>query len=214
MLLREHLTAKEAGLISLLEDNNNGGKDLYLKGCFIEGDIRNHNQRIYPSAQIKSAVGLIMETIADGQTVLGECDHPEELTINLDRVSHIITEMHLDGNKGVGKMKIIPTPMGQIIRTLVEAGANLGVSSRGSGNVANDGTVSDFEIVTVDIVARPSAPGAYPEAVYEALGYNKNGNKIADLAEAVKHDSAAQKYLTKGIIDWVDDLNLNRSKIK
>ena len=209
-LLREHLNFKEAGLKPLVEENAAGGKDMYLQGCFIEGDVRNHNQRVYPLAQISQAVNSIMETIKNGQSVLGECDHPEELTINLDRVSHMITEMRLDGTKGVGKLKIIPTPMGQIIRTLIENGANLGVSSRGSGNVDGNGIVSDFEIVTVDIVARPSAPGAYPQAVYEALNYNRNGNKIADLATVVQHDNSAQKYLTKGIIDWVN--NLNRSE--
>lgn len=212
MLLREHLNFKEAGLKALVEENSTGGKDLYLKGCFIEGDVRNHNQRIYPLAQISQAVDSIMETISSGQSVLGECDHPEELTINLDRVSHMITEMKLEGPRGVGKMKIVPTPMGQIIRTLVEAGANLGVSSRGSGNVDSNGLVSDFEIVTVDVVARPSAPGAFPQAVYEALGYKKNGNLVANLAEAVQHDRSAQKYLTENIISWVNDLNLNRSK--
>src|SRR5690606_33608661 len=114
-----------------------------------------------------------------GDTILGELDHPPELTINLDRVSHKITEMWLQGNNGYGKLKIIDkVPMGQIARGLLESGVKLGVSSRGSGNVSNSGIVSDFEIVTVDIVAQPSAPDAYPTSIYESLFNMKGGSVI------------------------------------
>lgn len=204
-ILRENLTFDQAGIIteSLGEDGN---KSLYLQGCFIQGDVKNQNQRVYPVTEIANAVGTIMEQIKNGESVLGECDHPEELTINIDRVSHLITEMSMKGADGVGKMKILPTPCGNIVKTLIENGVKLGVSSRGSGNVDDSGYVSEFEIITVDIVARPSAPGAYPQAVYEALGYKRNGHNLADLAEAVQHDRAAQKYLTKGAIDWIKNL--------
>lgn len=207
LLLREHLTFDQAGIISEAVDDN-GKKNLYLKGCFIQGDVRNHNQRVYPIREISKAVQTVMEQIKRGDSVLGECDHPEELTINLDRVSHMITEMTMDGANGVGKLKILPTPCGNIVKTLVENGVKLGVSSRGSGNVDDRGYVSDFEIVTIDIVAKPSAPGAYPTAVYEALGWQRRGNKIADLAEAVRYDPKAQKYLTKGVLDWFESLKV------
>jgi len=205
MLLREHLTFNQAGLVTESIDEN-GKKSLYLNGCFIQGDICNHNQRIYPVKEITKAVDTVMEQIRRGDSVLGECDHPEELTINLDRVSHMITNMHMDGANGVGKLKILPTPCGNIIKTLIESGVKLGVSSRGSGNVDDRGYVSDFEIVTVDIVAKPSAPGAYPTAVYEALGWNRRGNNVRELCEAIQHDRKAQKYLTEGVLDWIKNL--------
>ena len=206
MLLTEHMTFGEAQIVTESSEDDNGGKCLYLNGCFIQGDVRNHNQRIYPTKEISTAVSNIMQQIQDGYSVLGECDHPEELTINIDRVSHMITEMKMNGPNGMGKLKILPTPTGQIISTLIQNGVKLGVSSRGSGNVNDNGYVSDFEIVTVDIVAKPSAPGAYPHAVYEALGWNKKGNNVQKLAEAVVDDRKAQRFLTEGVLDWIKSL--------
>lgn len=205
MLLKENLTFDQAKLMTEAVDDGSGNKNLFLKGVFIQGDVKNHNERVYPRAEISKAVNQINEILRKGESVLGECDHPQELQINLDRVSHVITEMWMEGNSGHGKLKIIPTPMGQIIRTLIEADVKLGVSSRGSGNVDHMGSVSDFEIVTVDIVARPSAPNAYPQAVYE--GFNsRRGAVIEDLARAVAHDPKAQQYLHQELIGWINTL--------
>lgn len=205
MLLKENLTFNQAGLQLEEAVSSSGKKELYLKGIFIQGAVQNLNRRVYPLHEIKSAVASVNEILERGESILGECDHPQELTINLDRVSHMITEMKMDGNAGVGKMKIIDTPMGQIIRTLIEAGAKLGVSSRGSGNVGYGGEVSDFEIITVDIVAKPSAPNAYPQAVYEAFN-GKRGTVIDDLARAVANDPKAQKHLNMELLTWIDQL--------
>lgn len=202
MLLNEHMTFGQAGIIRESDDS----KNLYLKGCFIQGDVRNQNGRIYPLREISSAVQKMNDKIKAGHPILGECDHPSELTISLKNVSHVITEIHLDGADGVGKMKILDTEYGRLARTLVEAGIPLGVSSRGSGNVDDRGNVSEFEIVTIDLVATPSAPDAYPRAIYEALGYKHGGDKIQTLAEAVRHDPKAQKYLSKGIVEWFKNL--------
>lgn len=196
------MTFGQAGIIRESDDS----KNLYLKGCFIQGDVRNQNGRIYPLREISSAVQKMNDKIKAGHPILGECDHPSELTISLKNVSHVITEIHLDGADGVGKMKILDTEYGRLARTLVEAGIPLGVSSRGSGNVDDRGNVSEFEIVTIDLVATPSAPDAYPRAIYEALGYKHGGDKIQTLAEAVRHDPKAQKYLSKGIVEWFKNL--------
>lgn len=206
MLLKETLYANDAHIQVIEEAKENGHKDLYMEGIFIQGDVRNENRRIYPSHEIRKAVEQINDQLKRGLTVWGEADHPEELQINIDRVSHMITEMRMDGANGVGKLKVINTPMGQIVRTMLESGGKLGVSSRGSGNVDENGYVSDFEIVTVDVVARPSAPNAYPRPVYEALDWRK-GRQVEKLAEAVKHDPRAQAELNKLIMEWIEKIN-------
>lgn len=181
-------------------------KDLYMKGIFIQGGVKNHNQRVYPVDEIQNAVDQLNETLRRGESILGEADHPEELNINLDRVSHMITEMYMHGGNGIGKLKILPTPMGGIIRSLLEAGVKLGVSSRGSGNVDSNGDVSDFEIVTVDVVARPSAPAAYPKMVYENFVNGRRGAIVEDLARNVHNDAAAQKYLKQELMGFINAL--------
>lgn len=186
-------------------DETGKPKSMYMRGIFVQGGVKNHNQRVYPISEIRRAVDQINETLRRGESVLGEADHPEELNINIDRVSHMITEMYMDGANGMGKLKILPTPMGNICRTLLENQVKLGVSSRGSGNVDETGNVSDFEIVTVDIVARPSAPNAYPTAVYEALN-RRRGPVIEDLAHAVMHDPKAQSHLAKELLNWINNL--------
>ena len=203
--LREHLTFDQAGIVL---ENANEGKDLYLKGIMIQGGVRNANQRVYPVNEIGRAVKTLNDQITEGFSVLGEVDHPEGLNINIDRVSHMITECWMDGDNGYGKLKILPTPMGNLVKTMLEAGVKLGVSSRGSGNVAEDGsnTVSDFEIITVDVVAQPSAPGAYPTPIYETLMNARGGMKAWELAQATKHDTKAQKYLKESLISMISKL--------
>ncbi len=184
----------------------NGSKSLYMEGIFIQGGVKNQNQRVYPVNEISNAVNSLQEKIKGGNTVLGEADHPDDLNINLDRVSHMITNMSMKGNDGIGKLKMLPTPMGNICKTLLESGVRLGVSSRGSGNVDGSGNVSDFEIITVDIVANPSAPDAYPDPIYEQIMNHRRGNRIWDVANAVKHDNQAQRYLRSEVINFIKDL--------
>jgi len=206
--LFERLTPNQTKMIVEKRDRESGdGKDLYMKGIFIQGGVKNQNDRIYPIQEIGKAVETINERLQEGQTVLGEADHPEELTVNLDRVSHIVEDMWMDGPNGYVKLKIIPTPMGNIISTLLESGAKLGVSSRGSGNVNESGHVSDFDIVTVDIVAQPSAPEAYPKAIRESLWNMRGGYGMYNLAEAMINDKKAQKYLQEGIMKFIEELN-------
>lgn len=192
----------------IIVEGNGKDKDLYMSGLFIQGDIRNQNQRVYPEGEIRKAVGQVLERIRSGQSVLGELDHPAELSINLDRVSHVITEMWMDGVNGHGKLKILPTPLGEIAKSMLTAGVKLGVSSRGSGNVGSNGRVSDFHIATVDIVAEPSAPNAYPKAIYESLYNMQGGTQIHRLAEEAPHSARAKECLDRDIIKFINDLRI------
>jgi hypothetical protein len=205
--LRENLSFDQAKMV-VESDEAQGGKNLYLKGICIQGDKRNQNQRVYPAREIARAVKTLNDQIAGGYSVLGEVDHPDDLRINLDRVCHMVTEMWMEGADGYGKLKIIPTPMGNLVRTMLENGVKLGVSSRGSGNVSDNGSgeVSDFEIITIDVVAQPSAPGAYPTPIYEHLMNSRGGYSALRIAQEVKGDPKAQQYLKESLLGIISKL--------
>ena len=205
--LTEHLTFDQARVIT---EASSDGKSLYMEGIFVQGEKRNQNQRVYPVTEIAKAVKNIQERIESGVSVLGEADHPDDLQVNLDRVSHMIERMWMDGEDGYGRLKLLPTPMGNICKTLIENGVKLGVSSRGSGNVNESGKVSDFEIQTVDIVANPSAPDAYPDPLYEQIMNGNRGNILLDVAKAVNHDDLAEQYLQKEVLKFIETLDIRR----
>ena len=191
----------------LKEAKNQHGRFL-VNGVLQRANAKNQNGRVYPKDEIVTAVESIGKRLHGGETVLGELDHPTELQINLDRVSHMISEMRVEGSNGYGKLKILDTPMGKIAEALLKGGAKLGVSSRGSGNVNESGRVSDFDIVTVDIVAQPSAPDAYPKAIYESLFNMKGGAVIHEMAEAVTHDKKAEIHLARMMESFIRELEL------
>ena len=202
--LRETLSFDQASLVIESAEDKNGCKSLYMKGICIQGGVKNANQRVYPVSEISRAVNTLNDQIKGGYSVLGEVDHPEGLNVNLDRVSHMLSSMWMDGPNGHGKLKILPTPMGLLVKTMLESGVKLGVSSRGSGNVKEDGSgqVSDFEIITVDIVAQPSAPGAYPTPIYEHLLNTKGGYRALNIAR----DTQAQEYLKEQLVNIISKL--------
>jgi hypothetical protein len=208
--LREHLSFTQAGLEILSEEAADGtGKNLYLKGICIEGGVRNANERVYPVTEIAKAVDTVNEQIKTGHSVLGEVDHPEDLKINLDRVSHMIMNMWMDGAAGYGKLKILPTPMGELVKTMLTSGVKLGVSSRGSGNVNDaNGHVSDFEIVTVDVVAQPSAPNAYPTAIYEGLLNHAGGARLLEMFKDPAKSGKAQRYVKTEVMRLIRGLKI------
>ena len=212
LYLKEHLTFDRAGMV--VESVSEGDKkNLYMKGIFIQGGVKNANERVYPVSEIETAVQTLNEQITEGYSVLGEVDHPDDLKINLDRVSHMITSMWMDGANGFGKLKILPTPMGDLVKTMLESGVKLGVSSRGSGNVDDmNGKVSDFEIVTVDIVAQPSAPNAYPKAIYEGMMNMRHGHKLLDIAKDARGDKKVEKYLKEEVMRLIKDLKINKGE--
>ena len=210
LYLKENLTFDRAGITVLSEDSADGkGKNLYMKGIFIEGGVENANHRVYPVHEIGKAVNTINEQIKGGYSVLGEVDHPDDLKINLDRVSHMIELMWMDGPCGHGKLKVLPTPMGKLVEAMLSSGVKLGVSSRGSGNVnESSGHVSDFEIITVDIVAQPSAPHAYPKAIYEGLMNMRGGTQVFEMARDATQNQKVQKYMKEAVTRLIKDLKI------
>jgi len=204
LYLRENLTFDAARIVV----EGTEGKDLYMKGICIQGGVKNANERVYPVNEIERAVKTLNEQITMGNSVLGEVDHPDDLKVNLDRVSHMITEMWMDGPNGFGKLKILPTPMGQLVKTMLESGVKLGVSSRGSGNVGDNRHVSDLEIVTVDVVAQPSSPNAYPKAIYESLMNMRYGHRMLEMAREAGSDNKVQRYLKSEVMKLIKDLKI------
>jgi len=200
VLLVEELLPTECRLI---EEASPDGKNMWLSGIFMQADIKNRNGRNYPITEINSAVEFAKQRIREQSGIMGELDHPQTLQVNLDRVSHVITELWMDGPNAYGKAKLLNTPMGNIAKELIKAGVKLGVSSRGAGNVNEGGGVSAFQFVTVDIVAQPSAPSAYPSTVYESLEASRQGRVVKTLAEQLREDPAAQKYFKQEILHWI-----------
>jgi hypothetical protein len=191
--IKEYTDGKE--VTPLFEDVTDASgqkkKQLFIQGPFLQGDIKNRNGRIYPVPMLETAVNTFMKEKVRGVGVPGELNHPQSsIQIDLDRVSHYITELKMVGKDGIGKAKIASTPKGEIAAQLLNDGLILGVSTRGIGKLSEDGetkTVSDFELVTVDIVSDPSAPNAFVEAVMEGLQYYIDGNsKDIKLATTVE----------------------------
>jgi len=148
--------------LEVIEEKVNGKKTLVIEGVFMQADSKNRNGRIYEKSILENAVNrYVKEQVSTGRAV-GELNHPEGPTINLDKVSHKITELKWDGNNVVGKATILDTPMGLIVQGLLEGEVQMGVSSRGMGSLANKGGVNvvnnDFMLNAVDIVQDPSAP--------------------------------------------------------
>lgn len=156
----------------LSEANESGEKDYYIKGIFMQGDMKNRNGRMYPAQTLAKEVNRYNEEYIKKNRAYGELGHPQGPTINLDRVSHMIKELYQDGSNFIGKAKIMDTPMGKIVKSLMNEGAGLGVSSRGMGSLKPVNGVQqvqpDFYLATAaDIVADPSAPDAYVEGIME-----------------------------------------------
>jgi len=203
-LLIEHIGFNDAKMVIEAKDED-GHKNLYLKGICMQGGVKNLNERIYSVKEISEAVEMANAEAKKGFQLLSELDHPTELVVSLKNVCASIEKLWMDGNDAYGKLKILTTPSGNIARSLIENGIKLGVSSRGSGNVDANGNVSGFNLTTIDLVATPSAPAARPAPVFEALN-SKRGPTIEDLARIVHEDPKAQKYLKKELFEWINKL--------
>ena len=158
----------------IVEQNEKGEKDYFIEGIFMQSEIKNRNGRIYPKEVIQKEVKRYNKEFVEKKRAFGELGHPEGPTINLDKVSHMITKLEEDGNNFVGRAKILSTPNGQIVKNLIDDGAKLGVSSRGLGSLESKGNAQyvkdDFQLATAgDIVADPSAPEAFVEGIMEGV---------------------------------------------
>jgi len=179
------------------------GKDLYIEGVFLQADLKNRNGRVYPGAIMEKEVNRYTETYINKKRAFGELGHPEGPTFNLDRVSHIITELRKDGSNYIGKAKITDTPHGNIVKNLINEGAQLGVSSRGMGTLkANKKGIQevqgDFYLATAaDIVADPSAPDAFVNGIMEGKEWIWNNGiilekDIAEMNKTIKNTPKSQ----------------------
>ena len=164
----------------ITETNKDGKKEQYIEGVFLQAGIKNRNGRIYPIETMKKEVNRYIKEFVNKKRAYGELGHPEGPTINLERVSHLITDLREDGKNFIGKAKILSTPMGNIVNGLLNDGAKLGVSSRGMGSVEQRGNAQyvqdDFMLATAaDIVADPSAPDAFVEGIMEGVEWVQEG---------------------------------------
>lgn len=153
-----------------------GKKSYFIEGIFMQGDIKNRNGRIYPSAVLQKEMNRYQKDFIDTKRALGELGHPDGPSINGDRVSHLITEMKQDGSNFIGKARILGTPMGEIVKTFIDEGITVGVSTRGLGSVkpTKDGIMevqNDFHLATVDVVTDPSGPNCFVNGIMENAEY-------------------------------------------
>ena len=159
---------------TIVESTKNGKKEYFIEGIFLQSDLKNRNGRMYPESVMDAEVGRYIKETVEKNRAYGELGHPDTPSINLDRVSHMITSLRKEGTNWIGKAKIMETPMGNIARGLLDGGANLGVSSRALGSLKmnNEGVnvvQSDFMLSTAaDIVADPSAPDAFVRGIMES----------------------------------------------
>ena len=166
----------ESNLSCIVEKKEDGTKKFMIEGVFAQAEAKNRNGRIYPKKIMENAVAKYVDTQVSKNRAVGELNHPEGPTVNLDKVSHLITDLHFEGNDVVGKASILDTPMGQIVKGLLEGGVNLGVSTRGMGSlVERSGAMyvkDDFTLSTIDIVQDPSAPNAFVNGIMEGVEWN------------------------------------------
>jgi hypothetical protein len=187
--------------VEYLVEGSGDDKNYYIEGVFMQAEQKNRNGRVYPKRFITPAVDKYITEYVDQSRALGELNHPSGPTVNLDKVSHIIKELHCNGNNFIGKAKILDTPMGKIVKNLINEGAKLGVSSRGMGSLKKSGGINevqnDFILSAVDIVADPSAPEAFVNGILEGKEWIwDNGllkeHEIAAYQRQIKESSARQ----------------------
>ena len=180
----------------IIEKTEDGGKKYVIEGVFAQTNEKNRNGRIYPKPIMEKAVEKYVKDQVKTKRAVGELNHPEGPTVNLDKVSHLIDDLHFEGNNVVGKATILPTPMGKIVEGLLDGGVQLGVSTRGMGSLEPQNGVmvvkDDYVLNTVDIVQDPSAPGAFVNGIMEGVEWVWN-NGIIEAQEIEKMETEIKK---------------------
>jgi hypothetical protein len=194
----------ETDVHCLVEKTESGDKRYVIEGVFAQSESRNRNGRIYPKAIMERAVNKYVVEQVSKKRAVGELNHPEGPTVNLDKVSHLITDLRMEGNDVMGKAQILDTPMGQIVKGLLEGGVQLGVSTRGMGSLEQRNGVNyvrdDFILNTVDIVQDPSAPGAFVNGIMEGVEWVWN-NGIIEAQEIEKLETEIRKAPKKHLYE-------------
>jgi Prohead core protein serine protease len=200
------LITEEIESIEIITEERNGKKTLYITGPFLQAEITNRNGRCYPHSILEREVGRYNDKFIKSGRALGELGHPDGPTVNLDRVSHMITSLHSEGNNFIGKAKILDTPMGNIAKSLLGEGVRLGVSSRGIGSLVERNGIKyvsdDFMLATAaDIVADPSAPDAFVQGIMEGKEWVWEGGilkeKAAEMTRQRVESYAKQRRLSE-----------------
>jgi hypothetical protein len=193
----------------IITESVNGKKDYFIEGVFMQADIKNRNGRVYPKSIMEKEVNRYKKEFVEKDRAFGELGHPEGPTINLDKVSHLIQSLELEGKNYIGKAKVLSTPNGEIVKALINDGAKLGVSSRGLGSLEQKGNAQyvkdDFQLATAgDIVADPSAPEAFVEGIMEGVEWvYQNGILTALQVEDM------QKELKSARLNNLEETKLN-----
>ena len=202
-LISEHI---EHNLELIVEEDKKGKKTYMIEGIFAQAEKKNRNGRMYPKVIMEKAVGKYNKDFVSNGRAVGELNHPSGPTINLDRVSHLVTEMNFQGNDVVGKAKILDTPNGTIAKQLLDGGVKLGVSTRGMGSLMNQNNVAvvkdDYILNAVDIVQDPSAPGAFVNGIMEGVEWVwDNGiieqKAIEQMETEIKNAPRSDRYATE-----------------
>lgn len=195
--------------LEVIKEDKEGNREFRLRGPFLEAEIKNKNGRVYSKDILVREVNDFVESKIRKNRSMGELDHPENPQINLERVSHIIEELKMDGNVGIGSAKLIDTPMGRIAKTLVDEGIIVGMSTRGVGTLDGSTVKEDYKLITVDIVADPSAPNCFVEGVLENKEFVIDGDQIVEVAVQNLQRKVDKKYepnsLSKHVLGYMLD---------
>ena len=219
MKLISEFTDQEIGY-SVITEEKNGKKKYVIEGIFAQADMKNRNGRVYPKPIMEKAIGDYTEKQVSKGRAVGELNHPEGPTVNLDKVSHKIDELKFEGNDIVGKASILNTPMGEVVKGLLDGGVTFGVSTRGMGSLSqrNDAMVvnSDYILNAVDIVQDPSAPGAFVNGIMEGVEWVWNNGvvkpqTVEKMETEIKKAPRANLYETE-VREFKNFLSLLKSK--
>jgi len=201
-LIRENVYSDD---IKLLVEETDNGKKYKINGIFMQSEVENQNGRIYKRPLIEREVDRYKREKILTNSAVGELDHPKGPHINVERISHIVEDMYMDGDNAVGKARILDTTMGRIVKTLLSENIRVGVSSRGVGNVAGKYVKDDFKLLAIDVVNDPSAPDAFVEGILENKEYIIKDNRIVEIGFDNFKKSLDKKYSKEDLME-----NLNK----